>query len=550
MRDRSPRFVAAFALGIFMMALLAAQSISPVARDRAASDQTASTSERPLEASDALAVKFARAVTYGSGGFYASSVAVADLNGDGRPDIVVANSCEAAGGQSDCSAGGTVGVLIANADGTVQPYVSYDSGGIAASSVAIADVNGDGRLDLVVANQCVSTADCSNGVVGVLLGNGDGTFQPTVTYVAGYGADALAVADLNGDGHPDLVVANQCTGAGSCNTGGVSVLLGNGNGTFQPPATYNSGGQDADSVAIKDVNHDGFLDVIVANQCMSKFNCKTGGISVLLGNGDGTLRTASSYSSDGYTSLSVAVADVNGDGEPDIVASNLCSQSTNCVAGVVGVLLNNGNGTFQPVATYSSSGYGASSVAIGDVNGDGIPDLVVDSICKTSASCNVGGVSLLLGVGDGTFQTPIVYSSAGNNASSVTLADLNSDSRPDIVTANSCSTKSNCNGGVAILSNITSIKTTTSIASSINPSVLNQQVIFTATMTSSPSIPNGEVVMFYHGATLLGTGTITNNVATLTTSFAKATNYTIKATYAGDAFHKKSSGTVKQVVNE
>ena len=325
---------------------------------------------------------------------------------------------------------------------------------------------------------------------------------------------------------------------------------GNGNGTFQPPATYNSGGQDADSVAIGDINHDGIPDVIVANQCVSKFNCKTGGISVLLGNANGALRAASSYSSGGYTSLAVAVADVNGDGEPNIVATDLCSQSTNCVAGVVGVLLNNGNGTFQPVATYSSSGYGASSVALADVNGDGIPDLVVDNICKTSASCNVGGVSLLLGVGDGTFQTPIVYSSAGNNASSVALADLNGDSRLDIVTANSCSTKSNCDGAVAVLSNITSIKTTTSIASSINPSILNQQVIFTATMTSSPSIPNGEIVMFYHGATVLGSGTITNDVATLTTSFAKATSYTIKATYAGDAFHKKSSGTVKQVVNQ
>src|SRR5208282_4616756 len=135
-------------------------------------------------------------------------------------------------------------------------------GGYQANSVAAADVNGDGIPDLIVANACESSTNCSYGGIGVLLGNGDGTFQPAVTYSSG-GADAtsVTVADVNQDGKPDLVVANA-------NTGSVAVLLGNGNGTFQAAVNYGSGGQAAVSVAVADVNGDGHQDIIVANYCV------------------------------------------------------------------------------------------------------------------------------------------------------------------------------------------------------------------------------------------------------------------------------------------
>ena len=106
---------------------------------------------------------------------------------------------------------GTVGVLLGNGDGTFQTAVTYGSGGYYADSVAVADVNGDGKPDLVVANACASSSNCANGgSVGVLLGNGDGTFQAAVTYGSGgqYEPDSVAVADVNGDGKPDLLVAN------------------------------------------------------------------------------------------------------------------------------------------------------------------------------------------------------------------------------------------------------------------------------------------------------------------------------------------------------
>ena len=187
---------------------------------------------------------FLPAVTYGSGGVSPTSIAVADLNGDGKLDLVIANECAI----GDCGGAGNfhgvVGVLLGNGDGTFQAPMSYNSGGQPATSVAVADVNSDHIPDLVVANCGPIGADgcqTTTAVVGVLLGNGDGTFQPVVVYQTGWsGAYSVAVADVNGDGKPDLVVAN--IGGASGPDGMVSVLLGNGDGTFQAATTYASGG--------------------------------------------------------------------------------------------------------------------------------------------------------------------------------------------------------------------------------------------------------------------------------------------------------------------
>jgi hypothetical protein len=193
--------------------------------------------------------------------------------------------------------------------------VTYDSGGIA-DSVAIADVNGDGKPDLVVANYCVP-GNCPNATVAVLLGNGDGTFQAAVTYDSGgYAQTSVAVADVNGDGKPDLVVSNQCTDSNCRSEGVVGVLLGNGDGTFRSVITYDSGGYSGYSVAVADVNGDGKPDLVVANECANS-NCGSDGtVAVLLGNGDGTFQAAVTYDSGGWDPLSVTVADLNGDREP------------------------------------------------------------------------------------------------------------------------------------------------------------------------------------------------------------------------------------------
>jgi hypothetical protein len=532
---KSLRFVCGFVVFAFgtLLMVLAAQ-LNPVVNANHpnalpdAQQLPAGTGAQLFPASQGPPVHFAKPVLSSSGGFLADSVAIADLNGDGHLDLVVANVGMTGFGQE-----GVVSVLLGNGDGTFQAPVGYDSGGIGAQFVVIADVNGDGYPDLVVANSCESSADCNYlgdtglGGVGVLLGNGDGTFQAPVRYSSGGGnAYAVAVADLNGDGYPDLVVANWCESSSVCSLGtglegGVSVLLGNGDGTFQAPVSYDSGGFNAASVAVADLNGDGHPDVVVAN-------AGSGWVSVLLGNGDGTLQAAVDYSSGAALPWAVAIADFNSDGKPDLAVGG---------GRAVSVLLGNGDGTFQAPVSYDTGGV-SYSVAIGDLNGDAKLDVVA-----------VGsGAGVLVGNGDGTFQPYHLRQPGGD---SVAIGDANGDGKLDLVVARSCErTGKNCtNGAVGVALNNLTASTTTAVTSSLNPSQVSQTVTFTATISSNPPIPNQEVVTFYNGATNIGTGTTTNGVATLTTSFPQAKTYTIKATYAGDAFHKASSGTVKQVVN-
>jgi hypothetical protein len=389
---------------------------------------------------------FQPAVSYGSGGEQTYSVAVADVNGDGKPDVVVTNYCANAG---SC-ANGSVSVLLGNGDGTFQTAVSYGSGGAYVWSVAVGDVNEDGKPDLVLANICASNTNCANGSMAVLLGNGDGTFQAAVNYgPGGYAAYSVAAADVNGDGKPDLVVANGCASSGNCASGSVGVLLGNGDGTFQTAASYGSGGYYALSVAVADINGDGKPDLVVANDCTNNDNCANGSVSVLLGNGDGTFQTAVSYSSGGQYPYSVAVADVNGDGKPDLIVANECG--SNCENNSVSVLLGNGDGTFQTAVSYSSGGLYAFSVAVADVNGDGKPDLLVTNECFSSGNCANGSVSVLLGNGDGTFQTAVSYGSGGEDAWGVAVGDMNGDGKPDLVVANECASSGCANGSVSVL---------------------------------------------------------------------------------------------------
>jgi hypothetical protein len=463
---------------------------------------------------------FLPVVTYDSGGDESHSVAVADVNGDGKPDLLVANYCVS----SNNCAEGSVGVLLGRGDGTFQPAVAYSSGGSTTASLAVADLNGDGKPDLVVASQ--------SGSVGVLLGIGDGTFQPVVTYSAGGAVSvSVAVADVNGDGKPDLLVANQCdTGVGNCKNPSVGVLLGTGDGTFQAATTY-AALDGLDSLAVADVNGDGKPDLLVTS------GSNNNNIGVLLGNGNGTFQPVVAYSSGGEGAMSVAVADANGDGKPDLVVGNTCLIN-NCAFGSVGVLLGNGDGTFQPAVAYNSGGSGAWSVAVADVNGDGIPDLVVVSYFYYT-------VDVLLGNGDGTFQTATTYGSGGIAPTSVAVADLNGDGKPDIAVANFCNNENFCpTGTVGVLLNNTGplASTTTTLTSSPNPSVYGQAVTLTAVVSSGGGTPPG-TVKFLDGSTTLGTATLVNGSASISASSLAAGTHSITAAYQGGAGFAASTST-------
>jgi hypothetical protein len=499
-------------------------------------------------------LSFAQPVLYGSGGLLALSVAVADLNGDGKPDLVIANQC-ASSSNGECGAGvGTLGVLLGKGDGTFQAPVTYPSGGYYANWVVVADVNRDGKPDLVVANWCKSS-DCpysSEGGVSVLLGNGDGTFQTAVIY--GSGGDStnslgpFAVADVNGDGRPDIVMANWCpTYVGStCDTdGSVGVLLGNGDGTFQAVVTYDSGGYGANSVAVADVNGDGKPDVLVANFCSSSSNCTVGTVGVLLGNGNGTFQPAVTYAPGGVFTQSVAVVDLNGDGKPDLVVADGCDISNDCNDAPVGALLGNGDGTFKAAVTYNSGGYDTTYATAVDVNGDGKLDLVATTGAGFNGCCD-GTVGVFLGNGDGTFQTAVTYDTGAATSFSAAVADVNGDGNPDLLVTNS-------SGSVAVLLNLSSYPTTTALVSSLNPSNPGQTVTFTATVTPQyefgKSTPTGSV-NFFDGKTGLGHAALNSSgIAMLSTSALSIGTHSITARYNGDPnFLSSTSQVLSQVV--
>jgi hypothetical protein len=298
---------------------------------------------------------------------------------------------------------GSVSVLLGNGDGTFQPARTLATGSEARAIVA-GDFNGDGILDLAVANSLSNT-------ISILLGAGDGTFQPAADLPTEPYPAALAAADFNGDGVFDLVAV--CLGKVSPSLGSVSVFLGNGNGSFQDPQSY-AVGFIPGAVAIGDFNGDHQLDLAIANHGANTY--EPGGVSVLLGKGDGTFGEAQSYATGAYAT-SLVVGDLNKDGMPDIAMSDAHS-------GTVLVLIGNGDGTFQPAVSYAV-GAGPQSVAMGDFNGDGIPDLAV-------ANRYDGTLSILLGNGNGTFPVAQNFP-AGSRPFFLATGDFNADGFLDVI---------------------------------------------------------------------------------------------------------------------
>ena len=355
-----------------------------------------------LCATKASAVDFATPKSY-SVGTNPAAVIIADFNGDGKLDIAVANS-----------GSGNVSILLGNGDGTFKTALNstVSMSGNGPSAVAAGDFNGDGKPDLIVVN-AGSPSNNVAGAVNFLAGNGDGTFQTPVAISGGQFPFSLAVGDLNGDHRLDLVIGDQSAGT-------LTVLLGNGNGTFQLVKTISLGSSAlVNSVVVVDFNGDTKPDVVAGIN---------GGAVISLGNGDGSFQAPRQVTNSGVR-IFLLTGDFNGDHKLDVVLRYTVLPPPGCRGfcfsqDVTNLYLGNGDGTFQTgIAIARFFLGGSSNLAAADFNGDGKIDLF---LLRAAASL------LLLGTGNGSFQsvpppTPVPTGPA------VAAADINGDSMADFV---------------------------------------------------------------------------------------------------------------------
>lgn len=309
------------------------------------------------------------------------SMSNADFNGDGKLDIVVANF-----GSNNIS------MLLNTGGGFFASAINYNVGALP-FIIKTSDFNEDGKQDVIVTNY-------NSNNISILLGNGNGTLQPQINYPVGSNPFDLVCADFNGDNHIDIAVTNEM----SNNT---SILIGSGLGTFSISTTVLTGSQPR-SIVASDFNGDGKKDLAIVNLGANN-------VSVYLGNGLGGFSSALNYSV-GTQSSSMVCADFNGDGNPDLGVPNFGIDNK------IHILMNNGSGMFAPASLYNAGGSGAWSISANDFNNDGVIDVLIN---------NPQRISILYGTGSGSFLPPVYYPGRFG-ASYHNVADFDNNGTKDI----------------------------------------------------------------------------------------------------------------------
>jgi hypothetical protein len=439
-----------------------------------------------------------------------------DFNGDGIPDLAVANGT------------GVVSIMLGNTDGSFQaPLSPANTVGTNPKSIVLGDFNGDGFADLAVAN-------FGSNSVSILLGKGDGTFQPAANYNVGASPLALARGDFNGDGILDLVVANSVDGTVTVLTGGVG-------GTFTVGGSYPAG-SGPNSIVASDFNGDGLLDLAIGNS--------GGGVSLLLGGGNGTFQSPLSYSA-ATTPIGLASADFDGDGTSDLAVAN---QGSNNVSVLLGGLFfsdvtiaKSHTGNFaqgQTGATYTLtvSNVGAYSTAGVVTAKDILPGgLTATAISGSNWSCTLASLSCTrsdaLAPNGATYDPITVTVSVAANA----LLHLT-----NTATVSGGHENNAANDSATDLTTVVQT-TTTGLAVSDPNWVYNESVTLIASVSSSAATGT---VTFSQGSTALGTVPVSNGVASIAGPVLAPGSYNFTAIYSGDSSYSGSTGTLTQAIGK